>query len=73
MKILSIHIQLTNGADLLYFHTDLKEATWPFTADFVLESRAARDTGIEFVKKNFPSYPIEILNTRTEDAKFSRT
>ena len=64
MKITkAIVIRFKEGPDHVGLITDLTDATFPHLEKLQLKFEAARGTGDEYVFKNFPGVPIELLTT----------
>ena len=72
MKITKITIIQGNGADHIILHTDLPEASWPYKAELVLETRAAYHTGPVYVAQHFPDVPVEIVGNEEDADDFDR-
>lgn len=62
MKIKEITIVKTHGSDKVLLHTNLVEATYPYTGELVLSFEAAYDDGLSYVKKAFPDVAVKVID-----------
>jgi hypothetical protein len=59
MKILSITVVNTGGADTVLFNTDLPEPVWPYTGTATLKTESARHMTDQFLSTYFPDVPVK--------------
>jgi hypothetical protein len=59
-NITSITI-VVQGLDFVYLRTDLPPTVWPWNEPATLRLEAARGTGLDYCKKNFPGIPVEVV------------
>ncbi|MEG0869777.1 MAG: hypothetical protein RSD49_08400 [Hafnia sp.] len=67
MQITRIVVMLTESSDRINLSTHLPQAVWPYKGNQVISFEAARNTGLEYVRRHFDIEP-EILDVRTERA-----
>lgn len=60
-------IQSQHGPDTVMLHTDLPDATHPFTGTLVLKFTAARDTGPSYMATHFPDVTVEVVARPSDD------
>lgn len=64
MNILKITILLTNGTDEIYLTSDLPCGIWPYTGNQKFKTEVIPNSGINYVKDNFPGIEYEVKNIR---------
>ena len=62
MKILSVKVMQTSGADVVLLTTNLPPSTWPYTESPVLKFDVAAGSGFEYVWRNFHNCNIQVYS-----------
>ena len=64
MEITKIVVMLTDGADIIFVHTNLPSSMPAVTnLPLILQCSCQRDKGVEYVRSNFGKEP-EVINDR---------
>lgn len=54
-------VRLKHGCDYVTLATPLPDSVFPFKEELGVRFQAARDTGLDYVEKNFPGIPVELV------------
>jgi len=62
LPITGIKIVYNTGADFISLESNLQDGCWHYKAKATFDTRVAKDTAMDYCKKNFPGVPIEEMN-----------
>lgn len=62
LKITSITLLCYKmGSDVIYLHTELKDAAWPYEDTLSIKFIATKGSGKAYCEKNFPGVKIKVV------------